>query len=223
MGAGTRRVTHGLPVTGPSYKESKITGWGKKLLEEICTFLRLYTSDKSDVKGQWTKAAEQAALVHGKPTEHASRQIRRNAKEFVATQKPPENPYGTWARSKIEEDEELQQEINLHLQSKGKYVKAEDIVTYLKDPDVQAKWGFKKTIHLATAKRWMKKLGYRWVQKHRGLYADGHERPDVVEDRKKFLATWYELLPRMRTWTGDNLDVLEPSDQPPGTKGCPEI
>jgi hypothetical protein len=43
----------------------------------------------------------------------------------------PVNPYGTWTKSRVETDEEFAQDINLHLQSLRKYVKAHDIVTYL--------------------------------------------------------------------------------------------
>jgi len=38
-----------------------------------------------------------------------------------------------------------------------------------------------------TARNWLRKLGYSCVEVRKGLYHDGHERPDVVEARKKFL------------------------------------
>ena len=38
-----------------------------------------------------------------------------------------------------------------------------------------------------TARNWLHKLGYSCVEVRKGLYHDGHERPDVVEARKKFL------------------------------------
>ena len=68
--------------------------------------------------------------------------------------------------SLIDADEELKQEIALFLQSKGKYVKAAHIIEYLKDPEIKKKWDLKKEISLATAKRWMRKLDYRWIKKH---------------------------------------------------------
>nr|CAG8661904.1 11854_t:CDS:2 [Entrophospora candida] len=44
-----------------------------------------------------------------------------------------------------------------------------------------------KKISESTAKRWLKKLGWEFGTHEKGLYADGHERDDVVEYRKKFL------------------------------------
>jgi hypothetical protein len=147
------------------------------------------------------EASIEAAQAHGKSTKNASEQLRSRAKKFIIDHQVPESPYGAWNISLIEADEELKQDLALFLQSRGKYVKAKDIVEYLKDKDVKKKWGLTKDISLATAKRWMKKLGYRWVKKHRGLYFDGHERDDVVNYRQQhFLPAWFSLWDRMQKW-----------------------
>ena len=201
------------------YKESSLKGWSKRVLGEIRTFLNLFAGAKSNVtvKGKWIEASKEAAQALGKPTAHKSRRLRETAKKFVASRTVPQSPYGSWNISKIQEDEEFVQDINLHLQSKDKYVKASDIIEYLKDPEVRSRWGLKKTISHATAKRWMKKIGYRWVKKHRGQYADGHEREDVVNYRQNvFLPTWYQYESRMRTWDKDGNE--EPLNLTPGTK-----
>jgi hypothetical protein len=38
-----------------------------------------------------------------------------------------------------------------------------------------------------TARNWLHKLGYSCMEVRKGLYHDGHERPDVIKARKKFL------------------------------------
>jgi len=77
-------------------------------------------------------------------------------------------------------------------------------VEYLKKSEVKEKWDLKKLIGLATAKCWIKKLGYRWMKKHRGLYFDGHECEDVVDYHQNcFLPMWNSLLPQMRKWNKD--------------------
>ncbi len=43
------------------------------------------------------------------------------------------------------------------------------------------------TISEGTARRWLRKLGYERRLVTKGVYVDGHERPDVVECRKKFV------------------------------------
>jgi hypothetical protein len=46
----------------------------------------------------------------------------------------------------------------------------------------------KTSISERTAIQWLKKLGYTCKDVRKGMYHDGHERPDVVDARKKFLA-----------------------------------
>ena len=48
----------------------------------------------------------------------------------------PVNIYGRWNVSLLE-DEDLAQEIHLHLQSIGQFVKAADIVHYLNTPEMK--------------------------------------------------------------------------------------
>jgi transposase len=199
------------------YMPSKIKGWSKGILKDVQCFLNLFTGDTSKTKGQWTKASEQAAAALNQTSKNAPKTLREHARKFITTKKTPNNPYGTWTKSLIDTDEEFAQEINIYLQSKGKYVKASDISIFLNDRDIQRKWGLKKTIGKATAKRWMKKLGYRWVMNHKGQYVDGHERDDVIKYRQDiYLPRWYELQPRMRTWDNDGIE--EPLDLSPGIK-----
>ena len=57
------------------------------------------------------------------------------------------------------------------------------------------------TISLATACRWLDKMGYRWKRNHKGQYVDGHEWVDVIEYRQKvFLPQMEQYERRMRTW-----------------------
>jgi hypothetical protein len=46
----------------------------------------------------------------------------------------------------------------------------------------------KGTIVESTAQRWLKyRLGYECKETKKGVYIDGHERPDVIVERKTFL------------------------------------
>lgn len=49
------------------------------------------------------------------------------------------------------------------------------------------------TITERTAISWLHKLGYRCRGTSKGMYFDGHERPDVIEYRSKFLALLTDL------------------------------
>ena len=104
------------------------------------------------------------------------------------------------------EDEGLAEDIHLHLQSIGKYVKAMDIVHYLDTPAMKECLNRKKTISLATAQRWMLKMGYQWSRDLKGQYVDGHKCEDVVKYRQEvFIPAWKKVERRMCTWTNKNL------------------
>ena len=174
-------------------------------MEGIQTLLNLFTSKDSPVYDRWTAASSQAAISLMKKRSHAQR-LRQYAKTFISQGKILTNGYGTWVKAKIETDEEFAEELKLFLQSVGKYVKAQDLVEYLHKLDVQEKYGLKAPISLSTAKKWMKKMDYRWVKNHKGQYVDGHERSDVVHYRQNtFLPVWYSFEQRMHSWEGEKL------------------
>jgi hypothetical protein len=96
---------------------------------------------------------------------------------------------------------ELAREIHLHLQEKGKWARAMDIVHFLDRPEIKERYLLKQTISLSTAQRWMHMMDYRWTKMPSGQYIDGHEREDVVTYRQaKFLPTIAELEWNLRTW-----------------------
>lgn len=62
---------------------------------------------------------------------------------------------------------------------------------------VSDEWGVK--ICNETARVWLHEMGFSYQQFNKGIYFDGHEREDVVEHRKKYLATLATLKPRFLT------------------------
>ncbi len=49
--------------------------------------------------------------------------------------------------------------------------------------------GIQGSIVESTAQRWLKfRLGYQCKEAKHGIYIDGHERPDVIEEREKFIS-----------------------------------
>jgi len=53
----------------------------------------------------------------------------------------------------------------------------------------------RKGIRARTARRWLAKLGFHWTEVKKGVYVDGHERVDVVEERVRFLEQLEGLRP----------------------------
>ncbi|KAF8593252.1 hypothetical protein BDV93DRAFT_460945 [Ceratobasidium sp. AG-I] len=131
-------------------------------------------------------------------------------RRYIETNELPVITLGHQNISAIE-NETVAGEIKLHLQSKGKYVCAEDIVTFLDDASVQENLGIKKPISIRTAHRWLSKMGYRWKAEPKGQYFDGHERPDVVDYRQNvFIPTWRSLEPFMVTWDDTTGALIQP-------------
>ena len=65
-------------------------------------------------------------------------------------------------------------------------------------PKMQVQLGSKKiTTSVRTARRWLRKMDWRYGRKKNGMYIDGHEREDVVEYRKAFLERWEQYTKRM--------------------------
>ncbi|KAJ7109763.1 hypothetical protein C8R43DRAFT_904628, partial [Mycena crocata] len=181
---------------------------------DISALLNLYTGQRSKTRGQWTESSVQAvaaASKHNTSSRYgAARKLRERAKKYVLEREVPVNPFGAWAKSKLETHPELADELQEHLTSIGKYVQAHDIITFMNRADVQARYNLSNTISLPTAQRWMHALKFRWVKDHKGQYVDGHEREDVVRYRQEvFLPAWYKMEGRTRSWKGDNMEDLE--------------
>ena len=97
----------------------------------------MYTSEKSKT-GQWTESANQTGFRSGKNNVSDSKSctICKHAKVFITERLISQNLFGTWSHSKIDEEEELKQELNLYLQSKGLYMRAEDVKEFLNNPEI---------------------------------------------------------------------------------------
>ena len=83
-------------------------------------------------------------------------------------------------------NEDLAQEICLHLHSKGKYVCAMDIVWFLDTLEMKKWLNLKRLISERTAHRWMAKMGCCWKNRPKGQHKDGHDNEDVITNKMSF-------------------------------------
>ena len=66
----------------------------------------------------------------------------------------------------------------------------------------------KRGISVNTARRWMKREGFRYMAYAKGVYVDGHERADVVQYRQNvFLPLLHSLRPQLVEFETDRLDT----------------
>ncbi|SJL08507.1 uncharacterized protein ARMOST_11871 [Armillaria ostoyae] len=169
-------------------------------LDLMLSFLRLYRSQDFQ---DWTGTSNLVAQAAGRGPWMA-RKLREWSTSFCNDEKKlPTAEYGKF-NSSVLEDEDIAQDIHVHLQSLGKWISAMDIVRYVATPEFQARLRVKKGITERTAQRWMKRMGYRWKAEPKGIYSDGHERADVVNYRQNvFLPLWVELERATRWWKAD--------------------
>ena len=72
-------------------------------------------------------------------------------------------------------------------------------------------WILGKPLSERTARRWLIKLGWRRTMLRKGVYMDGHERPDVVEYRKNdFLPLMALHEKNMVQWLANRTERVDP-------------
>jgi hypothetical protein len=74
------------------------------------------------------------------------------------------------------------------------------------------------SISLHTIRRWMHAFGFHLKRYQKGIYTDGHERPDVVEYRKIFLQQVAEYDRLMSKWLDKECKIRTPPQLGPGEK-----
>ena len=83
----------------------------------------------------------------------------------------------------------------------------------------------KEILSCQTAVKWLHNMGYKFCDVRKGVYKDGHERPDIVQYRQEiFLPALKGLEDRMVYWKlittdeGESLQIKYPTDLPSGVK-----
>ncbi|KAJ7211410.1 hypothetical protein GGX14DRAFT_331658, partial [Mycena pura] len=195
---------------GVGYKDPDISAFTRDRLTGIRSLLHFYVTPglEGNAYGRWGASARLAAHGLGRGL-HCARVLASLAREFIVTREVLNvNPYGEWNESMLA-DEDLANDLRLHLQSLGTEITAEKIVEYLNDPLVQAEHNIDKSVSLTTARRYFNELGYRFTSPKKGQYVDGHEREDVVYYRDHiYLPRLAELQKRIVVFD-DNGDPQE--------------
>ncbi|KAI7953739.1 hypothetical protein MJO28_006286 [Puccinia striiformis f. sp. tritici] len=68
-------------------------------------------------------------------------------------------------------------------------------------------FGISDRINRKTVTRWMYKIGFTPTEYRKSLYFDGHERPDVVEARKRYIADYTKYRQRSRMYDNDTFET----------------
>jgi hypothetical protein len=140
----------------------------RKRLGMMRQHLWLYTHPDEQERLGWQHASEKAASINER-SRWTAKHLRQWSRRFLDDREDlPFSLNGAWKKSMLDRSEGLVQAIHLHLQSLGPYICAMDIVRYLGDPEVQQEHGLTHGISLATAKRWLEAMDYRWSKTPKG-------------------------------------------------------
>ena len=145
-------------------------------------------------RAKCTRPCESASLAIARRMgkgEYFARQIRRNERHLLQHQQLPPSKVGMYHGQYTLLDNE-----NV-LHAVRRYLAAQNLGTIMPEQLCQNVnevilpalnlTGKNSSICKRTAINWLKKLGYVCKDVKKGVYHDGHECPDVVEARKKFL------------------------------------
>lgn len=118
-----------------------------------------------------------------------ARQIRHNELYLLQhRQLPPPKSYTRHGHHTLLDNESVLHNVRIYLASQGLgTVTPRDFCHHVNTVLLPA-LGINATISESTAQRWLKfKLGYQSKEAKKGLYVDGHERPDVIKERQAFI------------------------------------
>jgi hypothetical protein len=165
-----------------------------------------------DLDYGWMQCSELAAKAAGKGSVNHARNLRKWVVAYMRHGELPLNRYGRFNTS-ILADEDLAQQIHLHLTgiAKDGYVRAQDVVDVMATPEMKRYLGTKSGITKWTGRRWLHAMEWRYGKATKGMYIDGHERGDVVEYRKGFLARMTEYSKLMTTYDRDGNVLAHPT------------
>jgi len=148
-------------------------------------------------------ASEDAARIFGKSGPSASRMVRAWSKIFYDGQEFPPSRKGAHQKTvSLIDDEDVRADCLEYLRGLSesevspksllKFVNEELLPKYTGSPH--------SSICLRTAQNWLYVLNFRFQERKKGVYVDGHEREDVVEYRREFLQRMAGWLPFMATY-----------------------
>ncbi|KAJ7353102.1 hypothetical protein DFH08DRAFT_956188 [Mycena albidolilacea] len=192
------------------YKDPGIDPFCRKCMEGMQIFLNFYTDPRSKTYGHWGASALQTTVALGR-SQYCMRGLCQLARQFIHDRSLlPVNPFGDWNKSLLV-NEGLATDINLYLQEIGNQITAEKVVVFPSRPEIMEKHGITRVISVHTARRYLRALGYRYMEPKKGQYTDGHEREDVVHERDNvYIPKIKSLEARMHHWDRDGCPEFRP-------------
>jgi hypothetical protein len=179
--------------------------------------LRNFATLRIKDTGRIAASKEIARQWHEGTGVHFTRQIRFLARHYQLFEQVTEEKRGTGGGRSLLKDERVQAATRAHLSTVPKGEVTPKGFHRALNERILPSLGFalKAWLSERTARRWLISLGWRRTRVKKGVYMDGHERPDVVKYRNNiFLPLMASFERRMVQWRpegeGAELVCIEP-------------
>lgn len=162
-----------------------------------------------------------ASLFPGKSQRFQARKIRKWAQHFLRTRRLPEHRQGKHIKSKsLIYEEDIAGHCRRFLKAQiSDSLTARSFANWVIDKlHLVADLPRQLSISESTAIRWMHHLGMDYIRYSKGLYIDGHERPDVIAYRDAFLERMAEHSEYFFRYEGEDMDTVISPDLQSGQR-----
>ena len=141
---------------------------------------------------------------------YCARVIRKWAKGWIENGELPVSLQGCHQKTKsfIDDEDVIEESLEFIRKNEGK-VTPKLYRTFVNNT-LFSQMRIIASISEKTARVWLRKLGLVPQSRKKGIYFDGHERPDVLEYRAVFLKKMEEFEQLMPIFEGDNMDQKDP-------------
>lgn len=175
-------------ITINSHIQRKYQNWKFLQLLSVCRCLEIMCCDNEGI----TKASARVAeIIYGKKSifSYKARSIAKWTNYYCDYGLMQTYVQGRHTKtSSIITDENVQQKLKICLRDmKDEMRTPDEFMNLLNKTVLQQIINAPEKISLKTANRWMRYLGFNPTAASKGWFTDGHERPDVIEDREAFL------------------------------------
>ena len=169
--------------------------------------VRRFFEHRCEGDGKMVASMKAAEIMRRVPTAHLGLRIRQWASEYSISGSLPEIMQGKHAKSaSFIDDDDRKIELRTLLRCIPRNLR-----TAAAFADKVNSAYSELEVSVSTACRWMHLLGFHPQSLKSKIYTDGHERPDVLEYRDKFIAQMESFQARMTGYSGPDLLIAHPA------------
>ena len=181
-------------------------------LLRLLAILRFFRMVKNNPRSRIESSRMVAEIVFGKSgASYRARTIRDWADYFLLHSELPHLRQGKYQKTKsLIDDEDVKSACLSFLRSTRAELRTAASFERWINSELKSQVGidYDLSVSKRTAQNWLIKLEFRFQEYRQGsAYVDGHERPDVVAHRNRFVEEMAEWQKRMDIYAGDEMEI----------------